>query len=130
MDYELDRDPTTQPSLKDMTEKALITLNSASQKNGKGFFLMVEGSRIDMASHSYGLERWFGISCMLTCGFDYSNDPATHFYDIWEYQQTINAVLKFIEDHPDTVLISTSDHETGGLTIGRQVTDEYPEYKW
>ncbi|KAI7880605.1 alkaline phosphatase-like protein, partial [Lichtheimia hyalospora FSU 10163] len=110
MDYELDRDPTTQPSLKDMTEKALITLNSASQKNGKGFFLMIEGSRIDMASHS--------------------NDPATHFYDIWEYQQTINAVLKFIEDHPDTVLISTSDHETGGLTIGRQVTDEYPEYKW
>lgn len=60
----------------------------------------------------------------------YSNDPATHFYDIWEYQQTINAVLKFVEDHPDTVLISTSDHETGGLTIGRQVTDEYPEYKW
>lgn len=69
MNYELDRDPTTQPSLKDMTEKALITLNSASQKNGKGFFLMVEGSRIDMASHSYANKPWLHISFMLTCDF-------------------------------------------------------------
>lgn len=70
MDYELDRDPTTQPSLKDMTEKALITLNAASQKQGKGFFLMVEGSRIDMASHSYGSELSLGITFMLTLCFD------------------------------------------------------------
>lgn len=28
------------------------------------------------------------------------------------------------------MLIATSDHETGGLTVGRQVTKEYPEYEW
>lgn len=70
MDYELDRDPITQPSLKDMTEKALITLNAASQKQRKGFFLMVEGSRIDMASHSYGSKLLLGITFMLTLCFD------------------------------------------------------------
>lgn len=50
MDFEIDRDPKVQPSLKEMSIKALELL-SMNSKNG--FFLMIEGSRIDMAAHRY-----------------------------------------------------------------------------
>lgn len=53
MDYEIDRNPAEQPSLKEMVEKALAILDEQSQKTGKNFFLMIEGSRIDMAAHTY-----------------------------------------------------------------------------
>jgi alkaline phosphatase len=39
-------------------------------------------------------------------------------------------VKKFVEENPGTVLISTSDHETGGFTLARQVSNAYPEYLW
>lgn len=39
-------------------------------------------------------------------------------------------VKKYVDDHPDTIMISTSDHETGGLSLARQVTKAYPEYLW
>ncbi|KAI9322522.1 alkaline-phosphatase-like protein [Dichotomocladium elegans] len=110
MNYEIDRDPDQQPSLKEMAEKALAVLSAQSKANNKGFFLMIEGSRIDMAAHT--------------------NDPAAHFHDIWEYHQTAEVVMKFVREHPNTVVISTSDHETGGLTVGRQIGEDYPEYKW
>jgi alkaline phosphatase len=49
MEYDIDRNNTSQPSLSEMTEKALdILTNSAGEK---GFYLMIEGSRIDMAGH-------------------------------------------------------------------------------
>ncbi|KAI8143052.1 alkaline-phosphatase-like protein [Fennellomyces sp. T-0311] len=110
MSYEIDRDPSEQPSLKEMVTKALSILDTQSRQAGKGFFMMIEGSRIDMAAHS--------------------NDPAAHFHDIYEYHQTAQVVLDYIKEHPDTVMISTSDHETGGFTVGRQIGDAYPEYKW
>ncbi|OBZ84863.1 Alkaline phosphatase [Choanephora cucurbitarum] len=106
MDYALDRDPDVQPSLVEMTNKALDILKDSKQ----GFFLMIEGSRIDMAAHV--------------------NDPAAHYHEILEYQQTVAAVTEFVSRQPNTILISVSDHETGGLTVGRQVTDDYPEYAW
>lgn len=62
--------------------------------------------------------------------YQYSNDPAAHFHEIWEYQETVKAVLNFAAENPGTVVISTSDHETGGLTVGRQTTESYPEYEW
>lgn len=55
MNYEIDRDPALEPSLTEMTDKALKILSSSAEKDeeeDKGFFLMVEGSRIDMAAHS------------------------------------------------------------------------------
>jgi alkaline phosphatase len=47
MSYDLDRDPSKEPSLADMTTKAMDILS----KNSKGYFLMVEGGRIDHALH-------------------------------------------------------------------------------
>jgi alkaline phosphatase len=107
MSYELDRDDTTQPSLSQMAEKAIQIL---SKKSSKGFFLMIEGSRIDMAAHA--------------------NDPAAHVHDIMEYQNVINTVKNFVDSRDDTVMISVADHETGGISVGYQVNEAYPEYIW
>ncbi|CAB5396290.1 unnamed protein product [Rhizophagus irregularis] len=97
------------PSLKEMSEKALKFLESATADSDKGFFLMIEGSRIDMAAHS--------------------NDAATHAHDIMAYHETIDLVKKYVDKHPGTVMISVSDHETGGLSLARQVSD-LPQYLW
>ena len=47
MSYDLDRDPAAEPSLAEMTLKAMRML----QRNDRGYFLMVEGGRIDHALH-------------------------------------------------------------------------------
>ncbi|GBB95068.1 hypothetical protein RclHR1_02470012 [Rhizophagus clarus] len=107
MSYEIDRDPAQEPSLKEMSEKALKLLESATANSDKGFFLMIEGN---VAAHI--------------------NDPATHVHEILAYHDTISFVKKYVDEHPGTVMISVSDHETGGLSLARQVTSEYPEYLW
>lgn len=73
--------------------------------------------------------------CLYTILFQFSNalgsnDPATQLEEVREYQHTVDAVMKFVQANPGTVLVATSDHETGGLTVGRQVTEGYPEYEW
>lgn len=110
MPYDIDRDPKEHPSLKEMTQKALKVLTKASSTSSQGFFLMIEGSRIDMAAHD--------------------NDPAAHAREILAYYEAISAVKAFVNTHPDTVMISVSDHETGGFTLGRQIGPDYPEYIW
>ncbi|KAJ2171988.1 vacuolar alkaline phosphatase [Coemansia sp. RSA 560] len=102
MAYTIDRDSTSQPSLSEMTQTALNLLDDTSDK---GFFLMVEGARIDMAGHD--------------------NDPAAHVHDIIEYWRTVQKVHQFVHSNPDTLVVSTSDHETGGLALGID-----PEYTW
>jgi alkaline phosphatase len=52
MSYSIDRDPKVEPSLAEMSAKALSILSKASKKDNTGFFLMIEGSRIDMAAHT------------------------------------------------------------------------------
>ncbi|KAJ3293977.1 vacuolar alkaline phosphatase [Borealophlyctis nickersoniae] len=111
MSFEIDRNPLTEPSLKEMAKKALDLLTEATKDSDKGFFLMIEGSRIDMAGHN--------------------NDPAAHVREILAYQEAISAVKEYVEAHSEnTVMISVSDHETGGLSVARQNTDVYPEYLW
>ncbi|CAO3622434.1 unnamed protein product [Cunninghamella echinulata] len=110
MAYEIDRDITKEPSLTEMSKKALDLLFDATSDSDKGFFLMIEGSRIDMAGHA--------------------NDPAAHVHDTLEYEKTVALVKEYVEKHPGTIMISTSDHETGGLSLGRSVGEKYPEYKW
>ncbi|CAO0799842.1 unnamed protein product [Mucor circinelloides] len=110
MNFEMDRNPQQQPALHQMVIKALDILKTKSNEQDTGFFMMIEGSRIDMAAHN--------------------NDPAAHFHDILEYHRTVEVVKKFVDENPNTVVISTSDHETGGFTAGRQVGEDYPDYKW
>lgn len=51
-------------------------------------------------------------------------------HEILEYQKTIELVKTYVDEHPDTILISTSDHETGGLSLAREVMAFNPEYLW
>jgi alkaline phosphatase len=105
MAYEIDRDPAEQPSLSDMTAKAIELLSEAPQ----GFFLMVEGSRIDHAAPA--------------------NDAAAHLHDILAFNAAVAGALDFAARDGQTLVVSTSDHETGGLTIGRSV-DGRAVYAW
>lgn len=59
MSYEIDRNPEVEPSLSFMAQKAIALLDKESRKKGTGFFLMIEGSRIDMAGHRYQLVLFF-----------------------------------------------------------------------
>lgn len=97
MAFEIDRDPATQPSLAEMTRKALDLLGD----DDAGFFLMVEGGRIDHAGHA--------------------NDPAAHWKDILAYDEAFAVALEFARAAGDTLVVSTADHETGGMTLGRAV---------
>lgn len=92
--YRLDADPTVIPSLKEMTEKAIELL----YKDSKGFFLMVEGSRVDHASHI--------------------NDAASVVAEVREFDDAVKVALEFYNKHPrETLLIVTTDHDNGGLSL-------------
>jgi len=84
------------PSLSEMAITALTALGEATKDSEKGFFLMIEGSRIDHAGHV--------------------NDPAAQVREVLEYDKTFKIVLDFLEaNDAEGVLVATSDHETGGL---------------
>jgi alkaline phosphatase len=95
MSYELDRNATQEPSLAEMTEVAIDILS----KNSEGFFLMVEGGRIDHASHA--------------------NDAATTVADTKAFDDAVVVALNFAKVQGETLVIVTADHKTGGLAIGR-----------
>lgn len=70
-----------------------------SKDLSKGFFLMVEGGKIDWACHS--------------------NDAATAFREVVDLNESIRQALQFYENHPDeTLIVISADHETGGLVLG------------
>lgn len=82
--------------LSDITSAAIRFL---SKDLSKGFFLMVEGGKIDWACHS--------------------NDAATAFREVVDLNESIRQALQFYENHPDeTLIVISADHETGGLVLG------------
>lgn len=64
----------------------------------------------------------------------HNNDPVAHVSDMLAYQQTVAYVKQWVDQQNElgtpTMLVSVSDHETGGLALGRQLGEEYPEYLW
>jgi len=99
------------PSLDEMARTALRALEAATQDSDKGFFLMIEGSRIDHAGHV--------------------NDPAAQVHEVLAYDRTFASVIDFLAaSKTEGVLVSTSDHETGGLSVARQLHTSYPQYVW
>jgi alkaline phosphatase len=68
-------------------------------ENPNGFFMMVEGGKIDWAAHS--------------------NDGATIVKEIYDMDLAIREAYKFYEKYPEeTLIFVTADHETGGLSLG------------
>ncbi len=93
MAYEIDRATTLEPSLAEMTAKTLEVL----ARNPKGFFAMIEGGRIDHAAHR--------------------NDAATTILDTIAFDEAVGVAVDFQRQNPDTLLIVTADHETGGMAL-------------
>lgn len=92
MSYEIDRGEKV--SLAEFTRKGIEVLD-----NQNGFFMMVEGGKVDWACHA--------------------NDAATTVKDVMAFEEAIAEALKFYAKHPDeTLIVVTGDHETGGMTIG------------
>ncbi|AGO13618.1 AaceriAGL260Wp [[Ashbya] aceris (nom. inval.)] len=109
--FDMDRDASVHPSLEQEMTTAINALTHATKDSDKGFFLLVEGSRIDHAAHY--------------------NDPAAQPKEVLAFDRAFQAAVKFAaESDVETVLISTSDHETGGLAVGRQTGKAYPDYVW
>ncbi|KAJ5986282.1 alkaline phosphatase [Penicillium sp. IBT 35674x] len=111
--YEIDRRTQNDvyPSLEEMARTALTALSDATRDSEHGFFLMIEGSRIDHAGHG--------------------NDPAAQVHEVLAYDKAFAAVVEFLEkDSTPGVLVGTSDHETGGLAAARQLHTSYPDYLW
>lgn len=75
------------------------------------FFIMVEGGNIDWAGHD--------------------NDGITIVREVLAYDDVLRKAYDFYLAHPDeTLIVVTADHETGGMTVGRQSTryNQYPQY--
>ena len=102
MAYDFDRaeNAPAQPSLADMTKKAIELLN----QNKNGFFLMVEGSKIDWTAHA--------------------NDPIGLITDILAFDAAVKVALDFAKASQNTMLLIMSDHGTGGITIGNRDTQD------
>jgi len=94
MPYDLDRDPQLYPSLAEMTAVAIEKLSS----NDNGFFLMVEGSKIDWAAHA--------------------NDPIAMITDCLAFDEACGVAFDFAEKNGETLVIMVSDHGNSGISIG------------
>ncbi len=86
-------------SLAEFTQKGIDVLD-----NDKGFFMMIEGGKIDWSCHA--------------------NDAATTIQEVIAYDQAVQKAIDFYNKHKDeTLILTTADHETGGLGIGFAGTD-------
>ncbi len=98
MPWALDSDDPTR--LTTMTSSALDYMTSDT-----GFFLLVEASQVDWAGHA--------------------NDIAGAMAEMYDFSKTVELLRAYVEKHPDTLVVITADHSTGGLTVGAS-----GEYRW
>ncbi|AQQ10143.1 Alkaline phosphatase 4 precursor [Sedimentisphaera cyanobacteriorum] len=93
MPYEIDR-PEGAMSIADYTREGIRLLDNPS-----GFFLMVEGGKIDWSCHA--------------------NDGFTALRDVIALDEAVGEAAEFMKAHPEeTLIVVTGDHETGGMTMG------------
>ena len=103
LDYEIDRNTQETPALSTMVSAALQVLNQDAKKSkNKGFVLFAENENTDSAGHQ--------------------NDVAALMRDLWAFDDAVKVALEFQKQNPETLVIVTGDHETGGFspTYGRK----------
>ncbi|MFQ5805904.1 MAG: alkaline phosphatase [Phycisphaerae bacterium] len=83
----------TLPHLSEMTTTVLDILDA----DPDGFFLMVEGGRIDHAGHANNIQR--------------------NVFETIEFAGAVQEAIDWAAGHDDTLILVTADHETGGLTV-------------
>ena len=88
-------DDTDKHRLSTMTKSAIKHL-----ENDKGFFMLIEASQVDWAGHG--------------------RDIASAMYEMDDLAKTVEYLEQYVNEHPDTLVILTADHSTGGLSIGRK----------
>ena len=89
--------PDPMPNRGNFLEEASLKAIDLLKKNKQGFFLMIEGSQIDWGAHDNDFEKVKN--------------------EMLDFDATIGKVLNFAKKDKQTLVIITSDHETGGLTI-------------
>ncbi|RXQ96264.1 alkaline phosphatase [Ancylomarina salipaludis] len=91
--YAIDQNENDIP-LSEFTKKGIELLN-----NNKGFFMMVEGGKIDWTCHA--------------------NDAATAIKEVMNFDAAIKVAVDFYNKHPkETLIVVGGDHETGGMSLG------------
>ncbi|RDI41640.1 alkaline phosphatase [Falsibacillus pallidus] len=100
--YEFDRAKLhpNQPSLAEMTGKAIDVLS----KDRDGFFLFVEGSKVDWAAHK--------------------NDPIGMISEVLSFDEAVGEALDFAKKDGNTMVVAVTDHGNSGLTIGGRTTNK------
>jgi alkaline phosphatase len=79
-------------------EKATVkALDVLSRNNKEGFFLMIESAIID--------------------GYGHNNDGEGMIVEMQEFNRTLRAMIDYVNNHPETLLVVTADHETGGTGV-------------
>lgn len=99
--FDIDRDTAYQPALSELTSKAISLLS----QNKKGFFLMVEGSKIDWAAHA--------------------NDPIGMMTEFLAFDRACKVALEYARKDGNTAVIILPDHGNSGISIG---TNRLPGY--
>lgn len=94
LDYAIDR-RSASPSLADLAGKAIELLSAKPE----GFVLMIEGGRIDHAAHA--------------------NDLPTMVKEVLDFDAAVKTAMDFAKKDGSTSVVVTADHETGGLSLGR-----------
>ncbi len=91
--FAIDSDPT-RPTLAAILKKGIESID-----NPNGFFIMCEGGTLDFAGHA--------------------NDAATNLREVLALDEAVKVALAFADRHPDeTLVVTTGDHETGGMSMG------------
>lgn len=103
-DYEIEK-TNQQPHLPELTKKAIELLEKAG--GDKGFFLLVEGSKIDHALHD--------------------NDARTAIEEAIAYDQAFAVAVDYAMRKGNTLVIAVADHDTGALTLGNGDYEWFPE---
>ena len=107
MSYDLDRDPAKEPSLAEMTTKAMDVL----AKNNKGYFLMVEGGRIDHALHETTAKK----ALQDTLAFDNAIKAALAKARVSD-PELKNTLVVVTADHDHTLVLNGYAKRTGKTT--------------
>lgn len=93
MSFEIERDQESEPSIYDMTK---ATIRLLQEGNRRGFVVFIENEHIDTAAHL--------------------SDIAALIRDFREFDRAVGLAYEFYQQRPhETLLLVTSDHETGGL---------------
>lgn len=105
--YDLDRRELKphEPTLSEMTRSAISHLS----REKKGFFLMVEGSKVDWAAHQ--------------------NDPVGMISEILSFDRAVGEALAFAKKDGNTMVVAVTDHGNSGLTIGNADLDGSYKYQ-